>query len=178
MQRQTYTDEQSFAWLYGVTHVSVYRYVYGLVGGHRQDAEDITAETFLSAWDSRHTFEGTTQHAQNWLFTIAKRRVIDRWRRQQARPAKVNIDDVPLPAFEASPEERAAFLEDQAILWALLRQLPQERREVLTLRYLLGWRVNRIADYLGKKPNTVSAMLRRTLESLRDQWPTETQGDA
>jgi RNA polymerase sigma-70 factor (ECF subfamily) len=75
-----YASKAAFSELYEDTHLSVYRYVYGLLGGTAQDAEDITAQTYLKAWDHRKQFRGTPEQAKGWLFTIAKRIVIDRYR--------------------------------------------------------------------------------------------------
>jgi RNA polymerase sigma-70 factor (ECF subfamily) len=57
------------------------------------------------------------------------------------------------------------------MLFALLRNLPDEQREMLTLRYLLGWRVNQIADYLDVPENTISVTIHRTLDRLQQAWP-------
>jgi RNA polymerase sigma factor (sigma-70 family) len=53
----------------------------------------------------------------------------------------------------------------------LLVGMDEEKREIIVLRYLLGWSVNRIAEYLGKSPNAISQSIRRSLQSLRDDWP-------
>jgi len=52
-----------------------------------------------------------------------------------------------------------------------LSALPVERREMVVLRYLLGWPVQEIAAHLGIAENTVSVTLRRTLNELRARWP-------
>ena len=49
-----------------------------------------------------------------------------------------------------------------------LQLLPQDRREMVVLRYVLGWRVNQIADHLGLPENTVSVILRRSLNRLQE----------
>jgi DNA-directed RNA polymerase specialized sigma24 family protein len=48
-----------------------------------------------------------------------------------------------------------------------------EQREILVLRYVLGWPVKRIGEYLGILENTVSVSIRRSLQRLRDRWPQE-----
>ena len=173
--RQQYISKEAFGILYEQTNRSVYRYVYGLVGGTQQEVEDITAETFLKAWDARKRFSGNTQQALSWLFTIAKRIVIDLWRKQKVRPKKVNIDNMIVIADDATPEERASIIEQSQILADLLYQLSDEKREIVVLRYILNWSVNSIAEHLGKKPNTISVTIRRVLQELRDNW-TDNEG--
>jgi RNA polymerase sigma-70 factor (ECF subfamily) len=165
-----YLSEKAFASLYEAQHRSVFRYAYGLLGAGQQDAEDITAETFIKAWNARQRFFGTEEQALSWLFTIAKRLVIDRWRRVRAIAEEISIDSLPI-ADDSSPEERTLILEQSAILMKILVAMEEEKREIIVLRYLLGWSVNRIADYLGKSPNAISQSIRRSLQSLRDDWP-------
>ena len=74
------------------THLAVYRYVYGLTGGPQQEVEDITAETYLKAWHARRRFSGNEDAATGWLLQIARRLVIDSYRRRQARPTDTDID--------------------------------------------------------------------------------------
>src|SRR5687768_16216932 len=53
----------SFRTLYELNRLPVFRYVYALTGGSQDDAEDLTAETFLRAWKARHRFDGEVDSA-------------------------------------------------------------------------------------------------------------------
>jgi RNA polymerase sigma-70 factor (ECF subfamily) len=152
-------------------HLPVFRYLFGLTGGPQQDVEDLAAEAFTRAWRQRRSFSGDADAALGWLMKIARHLVIDNYRRRKARP--VMADDIPegLSLADPPPEEAALAEEDQERLWLLLRALADEPREILVLRYLLGWRVNQVAEYLEIPENTVSVTIRRTLERLRKQWP-------
>jgi RNA polymerase sigma-70 factor (ECF subfamily) len=160
----------SFSAFYERTHLPVFRYVYGLTGGPQEDVEDLTAEAFMRAWRARRAFQGDEEAALGWLMKIARRLVIDDYRRRKARP--VTEGEIPdkIPAANSQPEEFAVTEEEQHVLWSLVRVLPDEPREMLVLRYLLGWRVNQIAEYLEIPENTVSVNIHRTLERLRQQW--------
>jgi RNA polymerase sigma-70 factor (ECF subfamily) len=167
----------SFSVFYEQTHLPVFRYVYGLTGGPQEDVEDLTAEGFTRAWRARRAFQGDEGAVLGWLMKIARRLVIDDYRRRKARP--VTEGDVPIefPAANPQPEEVAVTGEEQQVLWALVRALPDEPREMLVLRYLLGWRVNQIAEYLEIPENTVSVTIHRTLKRLRQQWPVSFDGE-
>jgi len=174
---QQYISKSAFASLYEHTNRSVYRYVYGLIGGSKQEVEDITAETFLKAWDARKRFKGNMQQATGWLFTIAKRIVIDRWRKRKVRPQNVNLDEMLVIADDATPEERTTIMEQSRVLVSMLYDLPDDKREIIVLRYLLNWSVNSIAEHTGKKPNTISVTIRRILQDLRDNWSDYQEGE-
>jgi RNA polymerase sigma-70 factor, ECF subfamily len=168
---------QDFAAAYERSHLPVFRYIYGLTGGPREQVEDLTADTFTRAWKARHTFNGDPGDTLNdgavigWLLKIARRLVIDDYRRQRVRGLEEFPDLGELPDPDARPEQAALAREQYQTLWRLLQALPDEPREILILRYLLNWRVNQIADYLGKPENTVSVTIRRTLARLQQAWP-------
>ena len=156
----------SFRALYERNRLPVFRYVYALTSGSQADAEDLTAETFLRAWKARHQFQGEMDSAIGWLIRIAKRLVIDDYRRT-ARANRNSPTDV---NSESGPEQTAIQQEQQKLLLRLVADLPDEQREILILRFLLGWRVNDIAQHIGSSENKVSVSLHRILSKLREKW--------
>ena len=156
----------SFRALYELNRLPVFRYVYALTGGSQDDAEDLTAETFLRAWKARHQFHGEMDSAIAWLIGIAKRLVIDDYRRTARANRNVSTD----VNSEFTPEQTAIQQEQQKLLFRLVADLPDEQREILILRYLLGWRVNDIARHISASENKVSVSLHRTLSRLREKW--------
>jgi RNA polymerase sigma-70 factor (ECF subfamily) len=160
------TSPSSFRDLYERNSLPVFRYIYGLTGGPQEDVEDLTAETFLRAWKARHRFDGDMNSATGWLIRIAKRLVIDGYRRRSQAIRIPSIDPMPEPA----PEQVAIDGEQRRHLFDLLAGLPDEQREIIILRYLLGWRVNDIARHIDSTENNVSVTIHRTLSKLREKW--------
>ena len=156
----------SFRALYELNRLPVFRYVYALTGGSQDDAEDLTAETFLRAWKARYQFHGEMDSAISWLIRIAKRLVIDDYRRtvRATRNLAADLDT------ESTPEQTTIQDEHEKILFGLVADLPDEQREIVVLRHMLGWRVNDIAQYLGVSENKISVNLHRTLSKLREKW--------
>ncbi len=161
------SDPAIFAIIYERNRLSVFRYIYSLIGGSSDDAEDLTAETFIRAWKARHRFEGDMDSAIGWLLGIARRLAIDDYRRKTIRKT------VSLPSnltSNSTTEEDVLALQQQQQLLHLLNNLPVDQREILVLRYILGWRVNQIAAHTGLSENNVSVIIHRTLATLREQW--------
>ena len=52
-----------------------------------------------------------------------------------------------------------------------MENLSDQNREILVLRYLLGWKVKDIGNHLELKENTVSVYIRRSLSQIRENWP-------
>lgn len=158
-----------FRELYERDRLSVFRYIYGLTGGLQADAEDLTAETFLRAWNARHRFVGDRTSATGWLIRIAKRLVIDEYRRK----LQASRNHHSAPEAGSSPEQDAIAGEQKQFLGRVLSELTEEQREIVTLRYLLGRRVTDIARHLGASENNISVILHRSLSRLREKWREE-----
>ncbi|MEW6404096.1 MAG: sigma-70 family RNA polymerase sigma factor [Chloroflexota bacterium] len=157
---------ENFRDLYERNRLSIFRYVYGLIGGPQDEVEDLTAETFLRAWKARYRFEGDLDSVTGWLIRIAKRLVIDNYR--HTLQATRSLPMAP-PAFP-TPEQSAVDDEQRQLLFSLLEGLPDDQREIIVLRYMLGWRVNDIAHHLDLTENNISVTIHRTLARLREKW--------
>ncbi len=166
-----FSTSSGFSILFEHAHLSVFRYLYGLTGGPAAEVEDLTAETFSRAWKTRRIFHGDERAATGWLLTIARRLVIDRYRRRKTHPAREENPPAELANQDPGPEEIVSSGEEQSELLRMLQSLPDGPREMLVLRYMLGWHVHQIADHLGIPDNTVSVTIRRTLDRLHRDWP-------
>ena len=167
----------TFTRLYEATYLIVFRYVYGLSGGPLQEAEDSTAETYARAWKTRQNFNGNEQAALSWLLRIARNLAIDLSRRRKVRDIDENIPIELLEDSNLAPELDVITREQITILWRLLGTLPEDVREMIVLRYILGWQIKQIATHLGLSENNVSVTIRRALKSLQRDWPQSPEKD-
>ena len=169
-------NPEAFSNLYTTTQIIIFRFIYGMHGGPTEEVEDLTCDTYMRAWKGRRRFFGNDHEALCWLFTIARHLVIDAHRRRKTHPDNTNVqlDDTSIDAIyissKVTPEEQAASREQFKHLWQVLQNLPDDKREMLVLRYMLGWKVKQIAEYLQKEENTVSVYIRRCLEQIRQGW--------
>jgi RNA polymerase sigma-70 factor (ECF subfamily) len=164
-------DSKSFQQFYNRNLMNVFRFIYGLHGGPVEEVEDLTAETFLRAWKSRHQFSGSEPAVLGWLLRIARNLVIDTYRRQKNRGFPEDIEQHIVQSNSQNPEEQAVTREQIKVLWSLLYTLSDLQREILVLRYILGWRVQDIGNHLDMKENTVSVYISRAINRLRHEWP-------
>jgi RNA polymerase sigma-70 factor (ECF subfamily) len=170
-QQINLSDRETFSEFYEHAHLAVFRYIYSLHGGPREEVEDLTAETFSRAWKARRQFEGSLQAANGWLFKIAHNLIIDSARRDNSRGIPLPLDGKQIPAENPHMEETASLNEDITILFGLMQELPLQHREMLTLRYIVGWRVKDIGFHLDIPENTVSVTIKRALSKLENRWP-------
>jgi RNA polymerase sigma-70 factor (ECF subfamily) len=84
---------------------ALWSYVVGLTGGDRGRAQDVVQETLLRAWRNPAVLEHAGGSGRSWLFTVAKRIVIDQWRSASRRPELVT-DQLPEQTSEDTAQHR------------------------------------------------------------------------
>ncbi len=141
---------------------ALWSYVVNLTGGDRARAEDVVQETMLRAWRNPSVLDQSHGSARGWLFTVAKRIVIDEWRAGRSRTELVTADPPDRPVADAN--ERVA---DRAVVTAALRRLSLEHREVLLECYFRGASVAEAAARLHIPPGTVKSRTHYALNALR-----------
>ena len=148
----------------------------GLVRGYlmsmvrRADvADDLSQEVFLRAWKGLDLYAEQGE-AKAYLMKIAYRVVCNAKRR---RSMEVNVDDETWTAVEpvdakADPARNVQQTELNATLSAVLDQLSEAEKKVLTLRYFGEMKFNEIADLIEMPLNTVLSHARRGLARMRE----------
>ena len=151
--------------LYRDIQPSLLGYLRAQEPGH---AEDLASDTWIGVGNGIGRFEGPESAFRGWVFTIARRRVLD-LRRQRGRR---KTDAVPVEQFAAIP---AAEDPEQAVLAALsgddareliMSLLPEDQADVVLLRVIGGLDTNQVADILGKRPGSVRVLQHRALRRL------------
>ncbi|HVV24404.1 MAG TPA: sigma-70 family RNA polymerase sigma factor [Pseudonocardiaceae bacterium] len=136
-------------------------YVERMVGGDRQRAEDIVQETLLRAW--QHAADLTVEGARPWLFTVARRLVIDADRGRRARP----VDSTPDVVADDSLSDQLDAALDAYLLADALGSLSPAHREVLVEGFYGGRTTREIAERLKIPNGTVRSRMFYALRALR-----------
>ncbi len=141
---------------------ALWSYVVGLTNGDRAQAQDVVQETMLRAWRNPQILAQTSGSARGWLFTVAKRIIIDEWRTARSRRERVTEK---LP--EQSVPDATELAVDRHLVVAALRTLSAEHRAVLLECYFRGSSVAEAAEALGIPPGTVKSRTHYALRALR-----------
>ena len=138
-------------------------------------ADDLAAQVWLEVAGALDRFDGTEDGFRAWVFTIARRRLIDARRRAGRRPTDPLADhDFVAPSAHDDPESAAiAALGAQAAVDRIVGALTPEQAEVVLLRVLGGLAVGQVADVLGKQPSAVRVLQHRALRRLAQHCPPE-----
>ena len=132
--------------------------------GDWQAAEDLMQETMLRAWRHLETLDTDPQALRPWLFTVARRIAIDRFRAREVRPPETEPETLEQLAEPAEPLER---LLDRETLLGALRGLSEAHRSALIQVYLMDRTVPEAAATLGVPEGTVKSRLHHGLRAVR-----------
>lgn len=140
---------------------------------HRQDAEDLTQETFCKAWRGLPRYNPSLSFAP-WLFAIARHTAASHFR--SAEP----FDELPPEAgiVEENPANLLASKDDAEALWRLARTLTPKHWEVLWLRYGEGFSVAETARAMRTNEIHVKVLLHRARARLAKRLAARGYGPA
>jgi RNA polymerase sigma-70 factor (ECF subfamily) len=141
---------------------ALWAYVVGLTNGDHAKAQDVVQETMLRAWRNPKVLMQTTGSARSWLFTVAKRIVIDDWRTARSRRERVTeqLPEQPVP-------DASEHTVDHHVVMAAMRTLSVDHRAVLHECYFRGSSVAEASRALGVPPGTVKSRSHYALRALR-----------
>lgn len=157
-------DQEAFATLYDSYLESIYRFIYIRVED-RQTAEDITSTVFMKAWENLSSYQPRGVPFRAWLFRIARNSVIDHYRtRKQAAPLESVINIIENESQPLSEKINNRMETDEVLKY--MRQLTEDQRNVLSLKFIQGLSTKEIASVLHKRQGAVRALQMRGLQTL------------
>ena len=172
--RRIKNDPQTFAIVYDAYYTAIFAYIFRRLGNYEL-AKDVTAETFLKAYQNIATFYWRNISLSSWLYRIATNETNQCFRKSKYKPSC--IEDINLhlylPYEEGVETEKAslekAFQENQEFvtIQQQLTLLDTKYQEVIALRFFEEKSIKEIAEILGKNEGTVKSLLSRGLEKLR-----------
>ena len=144
-----------------------------LIVRDRADAEDIMAETIITAWQRGKSLRDPAA-LRAWLLRIATNKALSR-RRSNARSVRL------VEGMDIRSADPTGPLASRLALAAAVGELPPEMRAAVALHYFADLRVEDVAATLGKSTNTIKSQLRVVLRRLREslaERPEGSNGDA
>jgi RNA polymerase sigma-70 factor (ECF subfamily) len=160
-------DELAFGTLWRDLQPGLLRYLSALAPGA---SEDLASETWLRIVKGLGQFSGDERAFRAWVFTVARHRAVDRWRRgARRRDELVPLDTlVHLPAAD-DPAGAAVDAVSTRAAVGLIATLPPDQAEVVLLRVVAGLEVAEVATITGKPPGHVRVLAHRGLRRLAER---------
>jgi len=147
---------------------------------NREEARDLTQETFLRAFQSINSFRGEAD-LRTWIYRIAINQARNRWRwwRRRRRESTLSLDSTDdaghqaliarLKSDNSDPEHDALARERERMLSKALKGLRRVYREAVILRDIEGFAYEEIAVALDINVGTVKSRLARGRQELRQK---------
>ena len=159
-------DEAAFSRLWRDGNPALLRYLRVIAP---DVAEDAVADTWLHVVRGLADFRGDEPAWRAWLFTTARRRMIDESRRRSRRPMRA-LEEVPPGQLPISPDTADLAIEQAGTrsAMALVSRLPAHQAEVILLRVVAGLDNETVARLVRRSPGAVRVAAHRGLRRMAE----------
>ena len=163
-------DPEAFGALYDRHAVRVYRHIYYMMG-NPPEAEDLTAQAFLQAWQAIDRYQMRGAPFVSWMLRIAHNLAVSylRSRKPNTELPETLVDQ----SRHGNPEETLQRqLEGDRVRKAIMG-LRGDQRQVIMLRFVEDLEYPEVAEIVGKSVAAVRVIQHRALHTLRKQMVQE-----
>lgn len=161
------TDPEAFGELYSRYVKAIYNYVYYRTGNHHE-AEDLTARVFHRALRHIQNYKDRGVPFSAWLYRIAHNLVAN-WHRDQSRRKFIALEDFfPIELHGEAPEGLAESREEKELLLEAIRDLPDDRQQLLILKFVERLSNAEIGEIMDRSEGAIKSLYHRTLVALRE----------
>jgi RNA polymerase sigma-70 factor, ECF subfamily len=157
-------NQNAFGQLYSTNIKRVFRYISRRVD-NTQLAEDLTSDVFTHALTSIHRYEDRGKPFIAWLYSIARARVADYYRRLLRDPEIIHLDDVYI-AVLPNLDTRLMQQELAGYMHKVIIALTEDQREVVVLRFGEDHSIKEVARIMCRQSNAVKQLQHRALRSM------------
>jgi RNA polymerase sigma-70 factor (ECF subfamily) len=157
-------DGDAFGRLYDMNVERVYRHIYYRVSSNA-DAEDLTQQVFIKAWQAIGRYKKTASPFLAWLVKISHNVVIDFYR---SRKSETYIDfDIIATKPETDPEHMLEAEFNQQYMRQAINKLKGDQQQVILMRFIEDFSYPEIAAALGKSEGAIRVIQHRGLAKLK-----------
>lgn len=161
-------DKLAFGELYQRYVQRIYNYFYYRTGS-QPEAEDLTTRVFIRALSHIGNYDERGVPFSAWLYRIAHN-LIANWHRDNSRRKVIPLDDFVATQLQTdAPEVAAEQREEQEHLLASIRHLPEERQQLLFLKFVERMSNAEIGAIMNRTEGAIKSLYHRTLSGLHDE---------
>lgn len=161
-------NPESFEQIISENEAKITNLIYGMTGDYYL-SQDLTQETFIKAFRARQGFSGRSKFS-TWLYRIAVNVTLDHQRKSCVRKEKIEDEIEPvsnLDQLNKDPDHSCQVKAMKDILFQSIAQLPEQQREVFTLREINGCSTKEVAQILNTSLELVKWRLHKARATLR-----------
>jgi RNA polymerase sigma-70 factor, ECF subfamily len=153
-------DHEAIRFLYMRYADNVYGYVRSIVRDHHE-AEDVTQHVFAKLMTALPKYEARDVPFAAWILRVARNVALDHMRQRRAIPCEE------VRELEPARDDRGDSQQTSLSLREALEELPEDQREVVVLRHLVGLSPGEIAGRMNKSEPSVHGLHHRGRGALR-----------
>jgi RNA polymerase sigma-70 factor (ECF subfamily) len=162
-------DKQAFIEIYNLYVDDIYRFIYFKVG-HREEAQDISSDVFLKAWD--YIVLNKVDKSKNLkalFYKIARNTVVDYYRSKRDTSPLDSLENTDLNDIKQDPQAITEIKHEYERILKLLNNIKEEYKEVIILKHIneLSW--DEISQALGKSKGSLRVLLHRATKALEEE---------
>jgi len=151
-------DQAAIRFLYLRYKDNVYGYVLSFVRD-THEAEDVTQQVFLKLLSVIHKYQAREVPFTSWLLRVARNAALDHLRQRRTVPCE--------EVYESSHQADDAGRDRRWGLEQALEALPEEQRNVVVLRHLVGLTPGEIAERMGRSEASIHGLHHRARKAMR-----------
>lgn len=157
----------TFEQLYEQYYTPILRYILKRISSY-QDAEDLAANVFVTAYRNYEGYDPTKASPATWLYMICSSRLKNYYR---DRRENISLDDEENPVDVSSDEliEDAVLMEERSrMLHQAIDRLPERQRQAVRMKYFQNMSAADIAVELGTTAGNIRVILNRSMDKLKE----------
>jgi RNA polymerase sigma-70 factor, ECF subfamily len=166
LRRAQQGDTEAFGRIYELYSPPVFRFLFAHLDS-QLDAEDLTEEVFLRAWQALPGYRMRGIPFTGFLFRVARNALYDHYRRSQKRAYDLELDQDLGDGLQPDLAENIPARLEQRELRQVLAQLREDYRTVLVLRFLVGLSPEETALAMERSSGAIRVLQHRALAAVR-----------
>ena len=171
IKKAKHGNKEAFGLLYDHYLPKIYRFIF-LKVTNKKEAEDISHEVFLSAWQNIHNYRYEGFPFSSWLYQIAKNAVIDFYRTSKKNLRIEMVDEELFKFTNQDPENLNTALELEK-LRKIISYLKPDYQDVLIMKFIEDLSHEEIAAAMDKSEGAIRLIQHRALKELKSIYENE-----
>jgi RNA polymerase sigma factor (sigma-70 family) len=162
-------DQEGLSLLYDRYYSVLYRLAYRILG-ERTQSEEVAQDVMVEIWNKIHTYDPKLARFSSWLFHIARKRAIDRLKREKRHVVPGHADEEQIQRLtdpSASTEKEVERADLSHAIGMAVRELSKEQREIIDLMYFQGYTQTEISQREAIPLGTVKSRVRLAMNHLK-----------
>lgn len=158
--------------LYDLHVKTIYRFIYFKVNS-REEAEDLTSETFLKAWDyiSKSNKANQVRNLRAFFYQVASNLVIDFYRKKAMFPVAMSSFESDMDVLDDKESYADKIEKDLEIteVRKALKKIPENYADIVIWYYLDDLKISEISQIIEKSEGAVRVLIHRSLKALKKE---------